>query len=492
MQGEHNDTNKPYILYVDDEADNLEVFCSIFKQNYNIVTSGLATEALEIIEKYPFKVILSDQRMPKMSGIEFFTIIGEKFPDIIRILITAFTDFDTLKRAINLGHIYSYINKPYNIDSLKIMLDRAIESFDLQARNKELLLTLHKKNEELTESEERFKHITQSVTDYIYKVFFENGVPCKVIHTAGCEVITGYNIEEFESKPSLWTDIIHPDDKKTFNLNFRRIIEEQHQNTIEYRIVKKNREITWISNTIVLFRDENQKIYAYNGVIKDITYRKQFQQKLVETIIETEEKERRRLAGDLHDELGPQLATMRIYASSLKKRTQKPENLEILDELMEIIKKSVTIVREISNNLSPHILENYGLTAAINSEIEDKRPFFSIGFVNNTEDLRFEKKIETTIYRAVKELLNNTMKYASANRVEINMDFNENFLNLTYADDGKGFNYSELMSKGNKGLGLFNIQSRVDSVKGKCEIESSPGQGFNLTLTIPATIINSD
>jgi signal transduction histidine kinase len=221
-------------------------------------------------------------------------------------------------------------------------------------------------------------------------------------------------------------------------------------------------------------------------VIRDLRDRKLLQQKLVDTIIETEEKERRKFAGDLHDELGPQLAAMRIYASSLKRRIVDTEQLKLFDELMEMIKKSITNVREISSNLSPHLLDTYGLVAAIESEVDIKRAVFSVNFEQNINETRFELNKEIALYRIVKELLNNTMKYARATRVDILLKFLSNRLELTYTDNGVGFDINEVLKNKHSGIGLLNIQYRISSLQGNCSIFSNTNQGFSLHIDFPA------
>jgi PAS domain S-box-containing protein len=225
-------------------------------------------------------------------------------------------------------------------------------------------------------------------------------------------------------------------------------------------------------------------------IFEDITERKQLQQKLFETILETEEKERRKFAADLHDEIGPQLASINIYASSLKKRIDNPEQLEILGELAEIAKKTITAVREISNNMSPHLLENYGLTAAVKAEVAGKRAFLNVEFFQNLEDIRIEAKIEIVIYRVIKELLNNTLKYAEASKVTIEIQFQNDSIIMSYTDNGKGFDFKKLISREHSGLGLLNIQSRIESIGGEFKIESQPGMGFRFEAKISTNLSN--
>jgi PAS domain S-box-containing protein len=236
------------------------------------------------------------------------------------------------------------------------------------------------------------------------------------------------------------------------------------------------------------------KLIQYNGqesimtIIQNISEQRNMQKMLIETIMETEERERKRIAGDLHDELGPLLASMRIYASTLSRKLNTPEQIEINDTIISLLKSATTNIRAISNNLSPHTLEAYGLVAAINTDIENLNNILPIHFKHNIEKKRFENKIEIAYYRIIKELVNNTLKYASAKRIHLVLDFNNGLLTLIYSDDGIGFNYDELIKKEHPGIGILNIHARIRSISGSYKIDSSEGKGFNFELTSSATL----
>ena len=125
------DSEPADILYVDDEINNLEVFKATFRRDFKIETALSAELALQYLDKNPIPpVILSDQRMPRMNGSEFLKIISEKYPDSIRMLITAYADLDATIQAINQGKIYHYIEKPFNPEDVKILLQKAFEVRD--------------------------------------------------------------------------------------------------------------------------------------------------------------------------------------------------------------------------------------------------------------------------------------------------------------------------------------------------------------------------
>ena len=137
------------VLYIDDEVDNLNSFRATFRREFNITTAESADEAIKILEKEVIHVILSDQRMPKMTGIEFFEHIQPLFPDPIRILITGYTDINAVIDAINRGEVYKYLSKPWNEDDVKIFVEKAFEVFRLRKENIELTEKLVDVNKKL-------------------------------------------------------------------------------------------------------------------------------------------------------------------------------------------------------------------------------------------------------------------------------------------------------------------------------------------------------
>ena len=137
------------ILYVDDEISNLNVFKNTFRRDYNIITADSAKLGLEILERENIDLILSDQRMPEMNGVDFLKIVMKKRPEPSRILITAFTDFGALKDAVNEAKIFQYIQKPWEEEDIKQIIDSALEYYHLKQINIQLTEELKNKNIEL-------------------------------------------------------------------------------------------------------------------------------------------------------------------------------------------------------------------------------------------------------------------------------------------------------------------------------------------------------
>ncbi|MBL7891207.1 MAG: response regulator [Bacteroidia bacterium] len=137
------------ILYVDDEANNLIAFKANFRNYYNVYTSESAAEGLQILKENKIHIIITDQRMPNMTGVEFLESIIKEYPDPIRMLLTGYVDISAVIEAINKGQVYRYIMKPINVDDLKITIDNAFEVYSLREENKELMKSLLRVNKQL-------------------------------------------------------------------------------------------------------------------------------------------------------------------------------------------------------------------------------------------------------------------------------------------------------------------------------------------------------
>jgi two-component system response regulator AtoC len=136
------DVKRYPILVVDDEQDNLDAFRFNFRKTFDILTANSGPEALGILAEKDVAVVVTDQRMPKMTGVELLREVREKHPDSVGIILTAFTDVDVLIEAINLGQVYRYITKPWDAKEVRGVLQYAIERFHLQRENKKLAAQL--------------------------------------------------------------------------------------------------------------------------------------------------------------------------------------------------------------------------------------------------------------------------------------------------------------------------------------------------------------
>lgn len=213
--------------------------------------------------------------------------------------------------------------------------------------------------------------------------------------------------------------------------------------------------------------------------------KKKNEARLFSSIIRTEENQRIKFSKELHDGLGPLLSSVKMSVSALVHGYKEKDKSEILANTEKLIDESIRTVKDISNQLSPHVLNNFGLQRAIQSFIH-KLNTDDLPLVEMNSDLaekRYARTIETVVYRVVCELINNTIKHAKARHIYIDLIEQKNALELKYMDDGVGIEMQYLQETAH-GMGLNNITSRIKSVNGYYEIYTSQGEGFTFIATI--------
>lgn len=220
------------------------------------------------------------------------------------------------------------------------------------------------------------------------------------------------------------------------------------------------------------------------GVAHDVTEKRLLHRNMVKAIILTEEKERAYFSKELHDGLGPLLSVIKLYLQWSERSKNDASRDEIIHRAEDILEEALNTVKEISNKLSPHLLTNYGLRSAIQSFIDklQETSGFRIEF-NCNLGKRLGDEIEAAVYRAIIECLNNTIKHSEAKNVTIDLIDTGNELQMQYTDDGIGFNPKKTISE-KKGLGLFNLQNRIQNIGGTIGIFSKPGKGVKYQITV--------
>jgi len=199
--------------------------------------------------------------------------------------------------------------------------------------------------------------------------------------------------------------------------------------------------------------------------------------------ITTLENERKRMATDLHDDLGPVLVGIKMKLNSIA--VSDSEDQQTLDKAMSNLNGLMARMKEISNDLLPAVLVKKGLTEAVHFFIDDirKNTALKIDFRHDELTLLTEQ-MNINIYRIITEIINNTIKHAKAQTlfIEIKKDHKQIFLHTK--DDGKGFDYNDAM-KNHLGLGLRTLLSRAEMLNGILYIDSKPGSGTQYNFEIP-------
>jgi signal transduction histidine kinase len=212
---------------------------------------------------------------------------------------------------------------------------------------------------------------------------------------------------------------------------------------------------------------------------------KRVEREMLSLSIETEEKERKRFAEDLHDSLGPLLSIIKLFINALKDSTLPQEKKDyLINNADEILLEAITTAKNISYNLLPSLLSDFGLYMAIRSFCDRIREVSGIDINYTCENYptNLNRHLETMLFRVVKELINNTIKHAAASHIDIKLYFDAELLHIDYADNGKGFDIK--INHHNECRGLVNILNRVNYIKGNIDFLTSQGNGVKVFISV--------
>jgi len=337
---------------------------------------------------------------------------------------------------------------------------------------------------------ERKKH-EQAIKDneIKYRSIFENiSDAIAIVDKSGKFISVNpafYEMHNFSDKiidNLTFKDILDSVDKSVFDDFIESISNDgKYENEAIEQLIDGTQIYIHIKGTRINLNNQNY----FLAVISDITEKKDLERKMMTAIVKTEERERTRIAKDLHDGLGPILSTIKLYNQWSQDPKTKTSKEFLYQKSSETIDESIRTLKEISANLSPHILANFGLVEALNTFIEriNITNEWRIDFKSNLNS-RIDTTIESTIYRILTECINNTIKYARANDIQIQLNHQENKLFAMYSDNGIGFDFKEELNAP-KGLGISNILNRINTVGGSIEINSSINVGTEIKFEIP-------
>lgn len=207
------------------------------------------------------------------------------------------------------------------------------------------------------------------------------------------------------------------------------------------------------------------------------------QEEILKNTVQAQEKERKRIARDLHDEVGAMLSVVKLNVSRIEKKVIDAKPRLLASETKTYLDDVITQVRRISRDLMPPSLEKLGLSFAVEEMVSwiNKSDEIEIGFSKSGEPFRFDLKKELAVFRIIQELVNNALKHSKASQIIIKMRFAKNYIAVSVADNGVGFSIDKLE---NPGLGLKNLESRSELMGGDYKMKSYPGKGTFAVLKL--------
>lgn len=350
---------------------------------------------------------------------------------------------------------------------------------------------------ELRESDERFRQLA----DHLNAVFWlsDRTMRRMVYVSSAYERLCGVRCEEISDCPEPFIGLVHPEDRQKV-LSVVEARTRGRPTEVQFRIVLPDGTQRWINSRTFPVRSSTGELYRIAGIAEDITPRKEAEsrlredqsqlQSLASELAVAEERERRRLARFLHDQVGQLLITSKIKLGTLKNTTADDQVAQVLTDVCHAIDQAIRDTRTLTFDLSSPILQELGLEAAVaewlSEEIERKHGI-AVEFEDDGRPISLDDDLAALIFRDVRELLLNVVKHAAAHTVKVSIDKTEKYIKVVVKDDGVGFNPEEAASmiSDKATFGLFSIRQRLGQVGGSLEISSRPGAGCTVVMTTP-------
>jgi PAS domain S-box-containing protein len=514
------------ILMVDDQPGKLLSYEAILSElGENLVKASSAKEALEKLLKTDVAVVLMDVSMPEIDGFELAEIIRQhpRFQKTAIIFISAvhLTDLDRLK-GYQHGAV-DYLSVPVVPEVLrakvKVFTELHRKKKQLERLNSELeqrvaertaelqqkALALHQSNRDLAQKNQELDAIVQTAPDIIFSRnpdgtrdyisirFYEyTGAPP---HTA-----VGYG----------WLEYVHPDDKEGSLAQWMRSVGSGETYECDYRLRRSDSQYRWFRARAVPLRDGHGEIVKWYGTCSDIHDSKLLEQSIRESAIELErmvesrtaalrrlsnrmmtmqDEERRRIAREIHDGLGQELAAAKMILDGIMAKDSSPTVRQASVEASQLIDRAIQQVRTISHLLHPPLLDEVGLVSALRWYLEglsERSGIKVVLEVNPSELGRLRPELETAIFRIVQEALTNMFRHSGARNGNVTLIEKNGGIAVTVRDDGKGIEEQVVQLRPESvGVGIGGMRQRVTELGGTLRL-SNANPGTIVEVIIPA------
>ncbi len=259
------------ILLVEDNPADVRLLGELLKEittaEFELTQVERLNEALARLADDPFDIVLTDLSMPDSNGLEAFRTLHKAAPAVPVVVLSSVDDETMAVNAVREGAQDYLVKSRIDAHLLGSAIRYAIERYRV--------------DQALQESEQHYKHLLESITDYTYTVELKDGQPVRAVHGPGCVAVTGYKPSEYEADTGLWFRMVPEADRPAVLQHLSRVMAGETPPPLEHRIVHKNGQTRWVRSTVVPGRDEQGRLVSYDGLVSDITERKKAEEKLV-------------------------------------------------------------------------------------------------------------------------------------------------------------------------------------------------------------------
>jgi PAS domain S-box-containing protein len=526
------------ILMVDDQAGKLlsyEVMLGGLGENLIKATSAKA--ALEVLLKTDIAVVLMDVSMPDLDGFQLAAMIRQhpRFQRIAIIFISAvhLTDLDQLK-GYEHGAV-DYISVPVIPELLRakvrIFAELHRKTRQLEALNRELEHRVLERTEELAGKAELLLKLNLELVGKNQELDAIVSTAPDVIFSSQAEPRYEYVSERFHEYTGhaaasghsvRWLDYVHPDDLDRTHGSWIQAVEAEGSYEAEYRLRSKDGSYRWFRSRAVPIRDMEGKIVKWYGTCSDIHDSKLLEQSIRDSASELEkmvdrrtdelrrlsvrlmtmqDQERRRLARDLHDGLGQELAVAKMVLDKMLLQKSPQSTDAAWEQASNIVDRAIQQVRTLSHLLHPPLLDEVGLLSALSWYVDGltKRSGIETTLDVQPRDFpRLAAEVETALFRIVQEALTNVFRHSEAHRVWITLSQKDGMIVVAVRDDGKGIGKRIVdLQPDSVGVGIGGMKQRAKEFGGELRLtNASPGTLVELlvpcssVLREPSTVLD--
>ena len=477
---------RPRILVVEDESIvALDIQQQLEQLGYQVVgRSPCAEEAIALANALrPDLVLMDIQLAGTMDGITAAQEIRPRL-GIPVVFLTAFEADELLARA-QLTEPFGYILKPFSSRELRTVLEMALYRSRSEAR--------------LRASEQQFRTIFEAEPSSVQVL--DGGGYIQQINAAGLQMLGASELSELQLAP--FVQLILPSYRDAFVALHQRVLRGE-SGVLEFEIQTLHGTLRWMDAHAGPLPDINHQGPAMLCVIRDITERQQAQavqqdhlqqlQGLSRRVLAAQETERRRVAHELHDELGQYLTAIKINLQTSLQGSADAMGARMAENI-GIVEEAIQQVRRLAAALRPSVLDDLGLVPALKWMAEQNavRGAIEIHFQSAIFEVRLLPEIETACFRIAQEALTNILRHAGCSRVDIRLFVEVDNLVLTINDNGRGFDVAAATERAHAGgsLGVIGMLERATLIGGELTLESTLGRGSSLRLSCPLQVLES-